>query len=68
MRQWKRRVAWKFKLRPKSKKKWLDIERELGARRLALEERQQAFRGKMALEGRQWGAALEGLPDFHHDD
>ena len=51
-----------IRVKAEVEKKRLDTERELGARRLALEERQQAFRGEMALEGRQWGAALEGLP------
>ena len=54
----------KFELMPRLKKKRLDVERELGVRRLALEERQQAFREKMAFEGRQWGVALDGVPNI----
>ncbi len=57
-----------IRVKAEVKKKRLDIKRELRTRRFALEERQQAFREKMELEGRQWGSALEGLPDFHHDD
>ena len=46
-----------IRVKAEVEKKRLDIEREFGARRLALEERQQAFREKMTLEGRQSGAA-----------
>ena len=42
----------KIRVKAEVEKNRLDIERELGARRLALEEKQQAFREKMALEGR----------------
>ncbi len=43
----------KIRVKAEVEKKRLDIEKGLGARRLALEERQQAFREKIALEGRQ---------------
>lgn len=51
-------------------KKRLDIERELGGLGgKALEERQQAFWEKNGVwEGRQWGATLDGVPDFYQDN
>ncbi len=54
---------YEIRINDKVEKKRLDVERELGVRRLALDERQHAFREKIAFEDRQWGAGLDGVLD-----
>lgn len=58
-----------FKIRESAEveKKRLDVERELGNRRLALEERQQTFRKRMALNAQNHNSFLGPSHSDNHD-